>query len=246
MQANGTMAKEKAIRRSGTKSEALSLACKFILDTLEAENLAFSSRVVSLGDHGKERLLKLVSDYEKNNCSRSFMGKKYFKKRAVRKGVTPYTRPYIWLLSVGLNIEDLEKSLVKYRTRYYATLQNIFGTSNREDIILSERHTPWFGAPSKKLKEHCLNAAGFQAVQRLLCVISNLFPMDSCPMLPDLVAILLYYMPEHFVLAAVASMIKRPEHYFFMGRQERKQVVARTCVELANKHNRNESTTKAK
>ena len=239
MAAYGGGAARKGQRSSrGSRTEVVSAVCKYVLENLESENRKYSKREASLGVTGKEQLLKVVGDYEKKSCRNTVVGETYFKKKSVRKGVAPYTRPFIWLLSVGIDLEDLETSLTKYRSQYNATLRSLFGTSRQEGITLASRHTPWFGAPSQALDEHQLTEAGLQAVKRLLCVISNLFPVKSCPMLPDIVAILLYYLPEPFVLAAVSAMMKRSSHYFFMGPQEREQVVVRTCIDLGNNHKR--------
>ena len=221
----------------------VSSVVSFVLENLEIHNRTYTTKADSLSKADIATLKKIILEYNGTSCAKSVFGKSYFQKMSVRRGTPAFARPHLWLLTAGIDLDDLESSLGKCQSQYKATLSSVFGTHVAKDIEIDARDVPWFGGPAGVANRHELTTEGERAVHRILCVLSKLFPISQCPMLPDLVAILLYYLPEPFILGVISSMMKRGSHYFFIGYNERNHVCARTTVDLISEHHKRGSRT---
>ena len=197
----------------------------------------------------QKKFNKIFKDANSNNCINTY------KKRKIRNGIPKSYRPYVWLLAAGISMEeDIDSIIDHHLSRYNASLRNIFGTCNFNEINIPDDSIPSFAGNSKDkstsntnyLHFHYLTKNGIKAAKRLLCVISQMYPVNSCTMLPNIICMLLSSLPEVLIPSVVGEMMKRSDYFFFIGYKERQQAVTNTYIELmeskiASKKNINKS-----
>jgi hypothetical protein len=185
----------------------------------------------------REQFDSIMKAAHSNNCI------EIYKKRQIRSGIPNIYRPYVWLLAVGIPMEDSIDTIIDhYISRYNASLRSIFGTCNFDEITIPDDNVPSFVSNNTNrnsslsyLNFHCLSKNGIKAAKRLMCVISQMYPVNNCAMLPNIICMLLSSLPEVLIPPAMGEMMKRSDFYFFIGNKERQQVVTNTYVELMEK-----------
>ena len=182
----------------------------------------------------KKKLNSILKDVQRNDCSKAY------KKRRLRGGIPSLYRPYVWLMAAGIPLEGGSEGLVDhYNPRYNALVRNVFGACNLKEITISDDKIPSFSSQGANRTEtlscfafFSLSMEAQSAAKRLFCIISQLYPNIDCPMMPSIICMLLHEIPEYLVPAVVGEMMKRSDHYVFMGYKERHQVVTNTYVQL--------------
>jgi len=89
----------------------------------------------------------------------------------------------------------------------------VFGETWPESLYT----VPTFGGKLSP-ESHCLSSRGFLAVQRILCVLaSRKASIDYCPMIPELVSILVSFMSEEEAFVVAYLIICTTQQYRFYG-----------------------------
>lgn len=79
---------------------------------------------------------------------------------------------------------------------------------------------PLFGAPAASLHDHPLTQEQEAASRRVLCVLGYTLEIDFCPLLLDLVPLLMTFLPEAIVYAVVRNMHLHRPFYFGTGHRQ--------------------------
>eukprot|EP00727_Mastigamoeba_balamuthi_P014839 m51a1_g9981 hypothetical protein (772) ;mRNA; f:16155-19358 len=106
----------------------------------------------------------------------------------IRRGVPQHLRGRVWPLVTGASeFQQKRPNCYEYQS------ENTFG---KDGAPRSMANYPTFGG-SLDIGRHNLTPQGYEAAKRILCVIATMYPnLAYCPRLPDLVVILLHYLPE--------------------------------------------------
>ena len=106
----------------------VSSVVSFVLENLEFHNSTYTTKADSLSKADIATLKKIILEYNGTSCAKSLAGKSYFQKMSVRRGTPAFARPHMWLLTAGIDLDELESSLGKCQSQYNATLSSVFGT----------------------------------------------------------------------------------------------------------------------
>eukprot|EP00943_MAST-04B_sp_MAST-4B-sp1_P002905 g2905.t1 len=207
------------------------------LNNVPSSSMHIPNTDMSLRNIDREQFDSIMKAATSNNCI------EIYKKRQIRSGIPKLYRPYVWLLAAGVPMEDSIDTIIDhYTSRYNASLRSIFGTCKFDDITIPDDNVPSFvnngtnrNVSLSYFNFHRLSKNGIKAAKRLLCVISQMYPVNNCAMLPNIICMLLSSLPEVLIPPVIGEMMKRSDFYFFIGRKERQQVITNTYVELMEK-----------
>eukprot|EP00026_Physarum_polycephalum_P004789 Phypoly_transcript_04813.p1 GENE.Phypoly_transcript_04813~~Phypoly_transcript_04813.p1 ORF type:complete len:535 (+),score=80.26 Phypoly_transcript_04813:413-2017(+) len=127
-------------------------------------------------------------------------------KSLVRRGIPDIHRPGVWA-----NIVGVTEALAANPNMYQTALRTIFGEKAPQKFY----RVPNFGGPSFDLlcDSHALSPEGHESAQRILVVLAMENPdIQFCPTLPDLVQLLLRYLPEPEAYVASKLLLDRSVH----------------------------------
>ncbi len=153
-------------------------------------------------------------------------------KHIIRKaGVPPALRCAVWITNVvGVcHPEREEKEISDYGTLrkvrvleygWDVAQQDLFPDSSDEQSATM----PLFGLTEEQLLElleyYDVSQQGKGSMKRILFAAQHVLGLDYCPLLPDIVCILLSYMTESYAYAIVREMANNPNHYFPTNKEQ--------------------------
>ena len=156
-------------------------------------------------DLSKENVIKLIKNTELNAEFKKLL-------RINTWSITHEIRKYLWQALLVLEIDDSNSSCLfeKSKCAYNKDVGNLFGHNNELSICF-----PAF--VGFQFNEHCnyyyLNSNGKLAVKRVLCVYEYNYPdVRYSPAVFSITSILLHYLREHEVYAAICCLFSKKDY----------------------------------
>ena len=153
-------------------------------------------------------------------------------KHIIRKeGVPPALRCAVWITNVVAvcHPQREEKEISDYGTlRKVRVLEygwdvaqhDLFPDSSDEQSATM----PLFGLTDEQMLElleyYDVSKKGKASMKKILFAAQHVLGLEYCPLLPDIVCILLSYMTESYAYAIVREMANNPNHYFPTNKEE--------------------------
>uniref|UniRef100_A0A7S4DS92 Rab-GAP TBC domain-containing protein n=2 Tax=Lotharella globosa TaxID=91324 RepID=A0A7S4DS92_9EUKA len=186
-----------------------------------SEYNSMTRSVESLGELQKfkidpERQISMIEDVKGNNW------------QEVRKGIIDYRRPNVWRKMLKLDPEE------DYEAKFMQVVDSTFFKEVPQHVT-AEVEVPDFGG-ALLFNSHGITENVQESAAMVLCILqAEHVNVTYCPILPDMVAILVKYLRPSEAFYAVSKMLE-DEALPVNGREY--MVMTLTCKELIKRHNR--------